>query len=1118
MIDLQKWRHPLKTLQAYRVAGKAALLSQQGRRAEGLARMAEDLGLLESDFAQANRVLSKLQSRLRGCHPDAEAIYVATLAGLAGAEGHYKEASEWFLCDCGIEPEDWRDTDRLYGRLDARFQSLSPASSAFYLQALVGVLGMASMHAEGLAMVEAFLGLEPEAYQERDTLRLKLHDRLSDFPPDFATSILLVLGGALAVTGRSSDAVKVAEADLDLRAGDYHNLSKLTERLRGRLDELAPETAIGYLAMLFVGLQEAGQIKSALAVLEAFAGLKAADYRDSERLALVLQNRLEGLAEEANDSFVMKLTIALCAANRPGDALALYRADAELDADDFKDSGTVAAKLKKHLESRSASLAATYTRGLAAVLSDCGKPDQAVGLLEADAGISDTDYPDFSRLRQHLLARFEGLSEGTAAAFVFQLYSDLELAGKSTKAGQLLECYFRFFARLKARHGRDHYMVSQLCPLCSFWLRRFYRDQERKPLEFCRRLVPFLRDSLAEQGVALEDRQEFIDYVTELRQLIVETGLYWARREQSEQRARQLRRSALLWDADLGQRLVLERFLLGSLQSRQATDPPVQSWPFQEPFNWETEGYLPDPQAALSYGALEAQLSQAQHPEASHQYRSLKSVRPRLFHQAERIVRQGVTEGVLTDSLGRKGLLVRATFGAEGRLLWTAARNVQGRLDIAAWGSGQTEDLETLRWAASKHDFRMAWERFIAGSRGLMASRISEDVEEAINSVANRLEAVGQSDAQSGDRVAEVHEIVGSIASELSSAKRLKSLEFLMLACGPLLHGPSPDSFIDWTRRSTLRLRSYLPLPSRGKGLDLAARLALATDDYLAAVQSHWNLEGMAPHLGPETDVAFQVDGPLYTVPTAHLSIGGRPLYQQTRSTRSILSILFDVLQKEAERDFSSQDSRSRRMLCVSHFSAEDPVGKCAAWLHHGQFRLAQMHGMECWAAAERPPGTQGAISAAFSTGKSFRTMTVCGHGSTEAGVALQDGNWEGGGCDLSLVDWLLLVSCSVGRLGQSSDLDVEGFCVKLAMHRALSVLACRWPVQSVEAVAFANEIVHQYLQLRNAGHRAGDRGCLRARALNLARQKFLGEDGQSSGHPLVGLNTGAAFELYGLG
>jgi len=202
-------------------------------------------------------------------------------------------------------------------------------------------------------------------------------------------------------------------------------------------------------------------------------------------------------------------------------------------------------------------------------------------------------------------------------------------------------------------------------------------------------------------------------------------------------------------------------------------------------------------------------------------------------------------------------------------------------------------------------------------------------------------------------------------------------------------------------------------------------------------------------------------------------------------------------------------------MLAVSHFADpdEDPSAEYAKWLHHGQRLLARRAGTVCRNAGEAPPGSAGGLRAALLAEPGFRTVTVCGHGSiSTGGIQLAEPQpWRGDGCDWRGVGLLLLVSCSVGRLQQTGDQDVEGLCVRLALHRARAVLACRWPVVTPHAIAFANEVVAQYLR--------PEPGTLaRARALNAARHHFLTGDNHRRPGELAGLNTVAAFELYGLG
>jgi hypothetical protein len=248
----------------------------------------------------------------------------------------------------------------------------------------------------------------------------------------------------------------------------------------------------------------------------------------------------------------------------------------------------------------------------------------------------------------------------------------------------------------------------------------------------------------------------------------------------------------------------------------------------------------------------------------------------------------------------------------------------------------------------------------------------------------------------------------------------------------------------------------------------------------------------------------------------ASLPLSGCPLNARVRSIRSSLSPVLDTVLADLAAETRAQPSE-RRLLSVSFFQPDDLAREGGSWLHHGHLTLADDHGCECLAAADTA-GSLGTLRGALERYGGFTIGSICGHGDPlRAGIVLSgEGRapelWQGDGCDLSGVDCLLFVSYSIGRAVQTGDLDVEGFCAQLFAHRARSVAACRWPVLSVQAAAFANETVHQYLELIKKEPQGE---ALRARALNLARRRFSQADGD---RPRVGLNTAAAFELYGLG
>jgi hypothetical protein len=441
-------------------------------------------------------------------------------------------------------------------------------------------------------------------------------------------------------------------------------------------------------------------------------------------------------------------------------------------------------------------------------------------------------------------------------------------------------------------------------------------------------------------------------------------------------------------------------------------------------------------------------------------------------------------------------LLLRVTFDPEGRLVWGALRNEELRLGLAGFGAGAPGDLQRLRWASARHDFSMGFLHWMTRMRSQPPLRSG-----ARKALLAALQDLAEY-AAPGARVAEVSRSLSGGLPENTAASLLRLLKVLTW---PLAETGSDPLGVEELRAAG-RFVAGIDRPPRGRDAFDAV-----TADYLRRVAEIWDLSPLDDSLTPDTDLVVQGDDALHAVPVAWLPRGGEPLHRRVRTVRASLAPQLDALLEEIDRE-GSAGGDGRRLLSVSYFRPEDPARRGAVWLHHGHRRLAERFGAVSVAGADAGTGTVGSIRAALERHHSFAAASICGHGDFErAGILLggeggEEVLWQGQGCDLAGVDWLLLVSCSIGRASRTGDLDVEGFCVQLAVHRARSVLACRWPVLAVEAAAFANEAVRRYLELEGQPER-------RARALAAARGAVC--EGE---RPLVGLNTAAAFELYGLG
>ena len=1094
-----------------RVVAQADELQAQGRQTEAISRMESYLGLAPEDYSDPGQLAFRL-SKL-GQVGELKAFYIVTLANLLAMNGRQKHCFALYACDAGINEADYSEPQRLLAKLRQRGEGLSQAMALQYLICFIAALGHVNLYGEGSVLLELDAGLEETDYDYRDILIDKIDRRIGrvgDLLPEVRQIYIIMLTEGLSLSSRKAEAIAVLEAHTGL--SDYENLDYLRLKARALQARLRPDAAIAVVVNLCMHLHDLDRFSESLAVLEADLGLEVGDYADGAKLANALGSRFQQVPPEVSIPYVLVLVGDLEKEGRHQDAFAVLGTWVGLHLNLEKVDGwrAVAEQLRSGMQNVNRSVAITFLNLLAQVLSFSGQLAEGRELLEAYAELESAIYSDPERLTSHLREALDGCSEGTVANFVLALCMVQEgLVGSKQRIATLVDAYVTRLAPL-AEPARQDPLVYQAIGLYAFWFELCSPQAGHRSIHIAELLLPHLRRSLAFHGVTLQDRTRFLEHAMLLRRGLLEAAYREAEREGDSDTGQCLWRTAQLWDSELSQRLLLERFRLAQIRALPGAEMPVLDWPFLEMPRPSVESHLPDPSAALSPGILSAGDAPAANPTAVSVDPPLKTVYPELFEQIEEILREGIDEEILSAALGDEGVLVRCFFGQDGRLIWSTLASDGYRLRLGPRSGGRTGDLWRLRWATARHDLRTTLARWEASARGVVRVLVRRDLRSALESLLRTLHEHTEQTAEGlTTRLQEVEETFGTARPVFA--------RLLFLLTNVLRQPPGSELLDTWIEQATAvlhRCREDLH-GGESRSAGLQSILQNATCDYLREVGEIWPLHDLADFLGSGSDVLFQVEDALHAVPLAHLDVGGEPLYRRVRSVRSSLSFLLSLFQREAEDDFSARSAGEDELLCISHFDQGDPAGPCAVWLHHGQQNLAREHGLLCRSAAESPIGCAGAIRSALAGATAFRTVTVCGHGSHDLpGVALADGLWQGGGADLSRAGWLILVSCSVGRLAQTGDRDVEGLCVQLALHRALSVLACRWPVAAGEAVAFANEAVHQYLTLR--AEPGSDRENLRSRAVNLTRKAVLDGSGAESG--LVGLNTAAAFELYGLG
>ena len=1090
---------------------KVAAMRLLGNWRGALKVMESVAGLARENYANPEQALAKLRERLSGLNPEKALLFMMQLTTFMVDAGLISEAAALHEQDAAVRRSDYADFGHLSSRLRERLAGFSPEFAFLYSLRLANVVGLASRPADQLAVLEGMLGLQRDDY--RDPVRLAGHLRpgLCAMPWFLRFWYLQLLAASLGKAGRIEESDNVIAA-LKGQPIDQEGVeSGFSGVLRRSIDAMV---AVGSSALQDLALDHAGNRDWAAASWEKKLGLTPEDYADQQCLATRLRAYTVPLPPEAAVFSLQTILGAFLKAGRKEDALHLLAADAGFEAGDLQDPGALAAKLVHRCRDLPPNQASTYIATFASVLESAELPEVAVSVLAIESGLGSVDWGRIPDLASHLAIRLGDLEISSAAYYVGMFVQALQSADQDERAALLVDAYLRGMSPLAA--DKEELAVSiELCLLYETWLSWWGDDASREPLAACVNLVPYLRGSLAEQGTTLHDREDFVRTVAELRRRIVQTAFFWAEAEPVDEIKREMLHTAQLWDIELSQRLLIERFLLTEIRRSPAGGRPASNrWPLQDareprsayrPLKGEL---LPVSDVALvEESGVPLLLSSAPLEAAS----DFRHERPELYAKTQQRLRLGVDEEAMAETLGSQGFLLRATFDSSGRLLWSAlARRGRG-CEVVAHGAGGAGDSAFVRWATALHDFRISYIRWLVNSlpmvrpvgRDCLAAMVSGLVsclekgiyrEDRLDGILKGFTECSGEMGKAGERLAHFRDILLSPMVSLSSDEDLAKAPAALRAADLFLKGA--DTLV---RQRPLR-----------------SVLDRITAGYLRQITARWNLDPLASVFTPTSEVIVQVEDALHSVPISWLPIRGRPLYRRVASVRSTLAPLMDELQGEIEGE-SGADA-PRRMLSISWLKSGDGASPGARWFHHGQFRLAEQYGYECLAGADANGGSIATLHAALEEG-GFATAAIYGHGDLEhAGIALGDGDaegdrtalWQGDGCDLSHAEWLLLVSCSIGRIRQGGDLDIEGFCVQLAVHRARSVLACRWQVSAVEAAAFASETVNQYLELRSRAERPAG---LRALALARARRRLTGR-----GYAPIGLNTAAAFELYGLG
>ena len=1109
-----------------------------GRETDAAALLECHLGLVPGDYRNAETLSTCLGEKHANLTANNAAHLLVSLADVLRYLGRGVDGAALLECHFGLQTDDYRRPETLVARLADRLAELTPNNAANLLVSLADTLWLLDRKADEAALLECHLGLSTGGYPPPEALAARLVERLANLTPNNAAHLVSSLADALRAVDRQADEAALLECHLGLKAADYPQPAVLGRRLAERLSELTPNNRAHLLDALADALRFLGRGTDGTALLESYFGLTAGNYRRPETLGARLTERLADLSPRNATHLIAALADSLRPVGRGADGAALLEWHLGLARGDYRRPEILTANLTARLADLTTNDAVHLLLNLADLLRFLGRGADAAALLECHFGLEQDDYRRPESLGSRLAARLADVEPRAAAQMLASLADALRFLGRWTDAAALVEFQREDFGLLKAEQAQALVPENVALRLIR-WFEVFGRQDRARSLGLCRRLLSYLRRSVQRSDVSPDDRTLFIEHLASLRLLVIQTAHHWIAEETDADQGTQLRLEVLCWDAELGQRLLLERLLLGSraLVENDGQDTPALALdrpafrqavgsaaaPARGLFGMLSKAYqkiVPtktagsgQSAAADSLGCFEFQSE----PTAAEVKRAPSNASQPRDHAGwldtiQDQLRESVEARSLAQTLAPQEVLLWAGCTLDGSLFWTAYRRNGGELDVIAVNSGgQRGERDRLRLLSDWHGFHLAmiWACVFA-LRDRPGER--ERIQTLLDQVNKLLSAA--------DKLADLPGIFSKLCAVLGQGSRA---EALLRQGRPLLLPPAnPVQATEWAAFTAKQWRPIAELPRATTVAQIEQALDQRTGEFLEAVGQVWNLAALLPQLSASTDVIVQAGDALRAVPAAFLRVGGQPLFQQVRSVRSLPSLLVADLQRRGEESVTRQEpgraADRPRLLTASWFKPDDKVpNQTARQLHLDQQKLAQEFGLDWYSVAEEPAATPQNLARGLARSAPFRVGTVCAHCGPSGvilseGAAPNQGRQRGNDLELSGVEFLIEICCTLSRR------DAEDFCETIVLSKTRSVLAARWPIQCGQAGVFANTVIRHYLSLRRT-EQPNRESCLRARAVNLAQRELLETTvTPPGGRRTVGLNTAAAFELHGLG
>ncbi len=1065
----------------------------------------------------------------------------------------------------GLYQDDYRDGAAMRSALDCstKLAELEANNRANLLRILAEALSFVSGRGNPQAalLLETYVGLNEEDYGDGMTMRSALarSATLAGLDANHRVDLLSVLAHTFElIDGRGhAQAARLLESHAGLDEDDYRDEVAMRSAIScsTELVELEPNRRAVFLFGLATALRSVSGRGSeqSLRLLESYLKLDERNYRDRTTMCAALAHSTTLAELEANNQANLLRTVAEIlgfADDRDSEqAVWLLESYLNLDERDYQDGTEMRSALdcSTKLTELADDNRATCLRVLADALRFVpGRGSvHATRLLEAYLQLDQGDYGDHSAMRS-ALARSANLAELTATSRV-TLVSSLADALWSVndrggmQAAVLLESYLtkpiQEFATAPELHN-----VAALDSLdyVNTWLCAVDGSHECA-FATCRALVAFVYDLREDVLSSYEQRVAFLSQARKTWHTLQRVALERIEYERGlgtvgVQRAELMLLELHYWAEQFHNRLLVERLFVEPPSGGGEGAAALGDW---EP--WRCALLRAEDE---SDGMTARQDSRGTPADASLALASCLSDRsgtavvssPRVTSAPLEVSRElrrqllapAGQEPELHDLVPPGVVWVRALLDEEGRLRWWAWQREGDDLRLLDEGASKPGAVNELAEANLRFDLEV--ERTWGAYEGRTFDGLQDEdhLRHLLQLVID--EGIRKQLLADRDKTLATREVIGEALVRLDQVA--PSLAWL---CGNFL-----DLELDEGFRNLVLGEYPNAVPATwmtedfAAGLDMLANpwdeipadrerkrrevLDAASHRHLAVFQQHFDLRSLWPKLPldrwAETDILFQVPGPVLAGPLAWLPFGpdGAKLLDTVASTGSIISL---TLRQQAEREAQTP---LRRILSV-HW--EEPKqrrhGEQGIYqLEHGVVKAGRDRDWEVWCLGDQPEATAANLQAAINNAhRRFGVLVVNGHGIRETyGVKLaQDTQWQGTGADLRDTDLILLAACSLGRLLDNGVRDVEGLYAELAAHHGRTVIAARWPIADMETATFTSEVVREYLAVADAAVDAGRAlpPFSRARALNRARRRLL------ASHDIT-FHLAAAFEIYGLG